>query len=59
LWDSQGWKNRVGTTDIRPREPYQFLKKTAAILPRLDDVKAYLETGRRDSSPASWSTAGP
>jgi uncharacterized damage-inducible protein DinB len=49
LWDSQGWKDRIGTTDIRPREPYQFLKKADAILPRLADVKAYLEAVHVDT----------
>lgn len=43
LWESQGWSGRLGTTkDIRPREPYQFLKKEGAVPPRLDDVRAYL-----------------
>ena len=49
LWDSQGWSDRVGATDIRPREPYQFLKKSDEVPPRLEDVKAYLEAVHADT----------
>jgi uncharacterized damage-inducible protein DinB len=50
LWESQGWSERLGATkDIRPREPYQFLKKAGVIPPRLDDLTAYLDALHADT----------
>ena len=50
LWESQGWSEQLGRTKgIRPREPYQFLKTTGVIPPRLDDVTAYLDALHADT----------
>ena len=49
LWESQGWSARVGVADIRPRQPYQFLKAPDAVAPRLEDVRAYLEAVHADT----------
>jgi len=50
LWDSQRWSAKLGDTqDIRAGEPYQFLKRGAATVPRLGDVTAYLEALHQDT----------
>jgi uncharacterized damage-inducible protein DinB len=50
LWDSAGWRERVGQpVDGRVGESYQFLKSGAAASPRLEDIAAYLDAIHRDT----------
>lgn len=50
LWDSQGWRERLGATkDRRAGEPYQFLKEDGAVPPRLADITEYLDALHRDT----------
>jgi uncharacterized damage-inducible protein DinB len=49
LWD-QGWSEKFSYTgDLRPGEPYQFLKTPGTSPPRLEDVRAYLGALQQDT----------
>jgi DinB superfamily len=48
LWNHDGWSGRLSSVkDVRAGEAYQVLKDHGAQLPRLDDIKAYLEAVHR------------